>query len=64
MRFTTTIQGSGNNAGIEVPEEIVNALGAGGRPPGVMTINGQSYRSSIAVMGGQNMVGVSAPTGN
>jgi hypothetical protein len=60
MKFTTTIQGSGNKAGIEVPEDVVNALGAGRRPPVVVTINGKSYRSSIAVMGGQNMVGVSA----
>lgn len=60
MKFTTTIQGSGNKAGLEVPEDIVNALGAGKRPPVVVTINGQSYRSSIAVVGGQNMVGVSA----
>jgi len=29
-------------------------------PPVVVTINGQSYRSSVAVMGGQYMVGVSA----
>jgi hypothetical protein len=60
MKFTTTIQGSGNKAGIEVPEEIVDALGAGRRPPVVVTINGKSYRSSIAVMGGHNRVGVSA----
>jgi hypothetical protein len=60
MKFTTTIQGSGNKAGVEVPEAIVTALGAGRRPPVVVTINGESYRSSIAVMGGKNMVGVSA----
>lgn len=60
MKFTTTIQGSGNKAGIEVPEEIVTALGAGRRPPVVVTMNGESYRSSIAVMGGRNLVGVSA----
>lgn len=60
MKFTTTILGSGNKAGIEVPEEIVSALGAGRRPPVVVTINGASYNSSIAVMGGRNMVGVSA----
>jgi hypothetical protein len=59
MKFTTTILGSGNKAGIEVPEEIVSALGAGRRPPVVVTINGKSYRSSIAVMGGQNLIGVS-----
>jgi len=60
MKFTTTIVGEGNKAGIEVPDEIVQELGAGKRPPVVVTINGQSYRSSIAVMGGKYMVGVSS----
>lgn len=60
MKFTTTIVGSGNKAGIEVPEEVVAALGGGRKPPVVVTINGASYRSSIAVMGGKNMIGVSA----
>ncbi|MFJ4170513.1 YdeI/OmpD-associated family protein [Paenarthrobacter sp. NPDC089714] len=60
MEFTTTIVGDGNKAGIVVPEEIVEALGAGKRPPVVVTMNGQSYRSSIAVMGGKYMVGVSS----
>lgn len=60
MKFTTTIVGEGNKAGIEVPEQIVEGLGAGKRPPVVVTINGQSYRSSIAVMGGKYMVGVSS----
>ncbi|MDR6687968.1 hypothetical protein J2Y41_003546 [Arthrobacter sp. 1088] len=60
MKFTTTIVGDGNKAGIEVPEDVVSALDAGKRPPVVVTINGQSYRSSIAVMGGKYMVGVSS----
>lgn len=60
MKFTTTIQGEGNKAGIVVPEDIVEALDAGKRPPVVVTMNGQSYRSSIAVMGGKYMVGVSS----
>lgn len=60
MRFTTTIQGSGNKTGIEVPGDVVSELGAGKRPPVVVTINGKSYRSSIAVMGGQNLVSLSA----
>lgn len=60
MKFTTTIVGDGNKAGIEVPDEIVDGLAAGKRPPVVVTINGQSYRSSVAVMGGKYMVGVSA----
>ncbi|BCW42878.1 YdeI/OmpD-associated family protein [Arthrobacter sp. StoSoilB5] len=60
MKFTTTIVGDGNKAGIVVPENVVSALDAGKRPPVVVTINGQSYRSSIAVMGGKYMVGVSS----
>ncbi len=60
MKFTTTIIGEGNKAGIEVPDDVVSSLGAGKRPPVVVTINGKSYRSSIAVMGGQTLVGVSA----
>lgn len=60
MRFTTIIVGTGGNkAGIEVPEEIVAGLNAGKRPPVVVTIHGKSYRSSIAVMGGKNLIGVS-----
>lgn len=60
MKFTTTIQGSGNKTGIEVPEQVVSELAAGKRPPVVVTINGKSYRSSIAVMGGQNLITLSA----
>lgn len=60
MKFTTTIQGSGNNTGIEVPEQVVSELAAGKRPPVVVTINGKSYRSSIAVMGGHNLISLSA----
>jgi len=61
MRFTTTLKRAGKTAtGIEVPAEVVEALGAGKKPPVRVTINGFSYRSTIAVMGGVYMVGVSA----
>ena len=61
MRFHTTIlQGDKTATGIEIPAEIVEALGAGKRPAVTITINGFTYRSSIAVMGGTYMVGVSA----
>jgi hypothetical protein len=46
--------------GIQVPDEIVEALGSGKRPPVKVTINGYTYRNTIAVMGGVYMVGVSA----
>jgi hypothetical protein len=58
--FRTTILGTGKTtAGIEIPESAVEALGAGKRPPVVVTINGYSYRNTIAVMSGTYMIGVS-----
>lgn len=61
MRFHTTIvQSDGNATGIVVPSDIVESLGSGKRPPVTVTINGYSYRNTIAVMGGVYMVGVSA----
>ena len=61
MRFHTTIlQGDKTATGIRVPDEIVDALAAGKRPKVLVTINGFTYRSSIAVMGATFMVGVSA----
>ena len=61
MRFRTTILGTGKNAaGIEIPDAIVTGLGAGKRPPVRVTINGYTYRNTVAVMGGVYMVGVSA----
>ena len=61
MKFTTTIQSAGKTAtGIEVPPEVVESLGSTKRPPVRVTMNGQTYRSTVAVMGGVFMVGVSA----
>jgi hypothetical protein len=61
MRFRTTLLQAGKAAtGIRVPDEVVEALGAGKRPPVRVTINGYTYRNTIAVMGGEYMVGVSA----
>jgi hypothetical protein len=61
MRFRTTILQSGKTAaGIRIPDEIVEALASGRRPPVKVTINGFTYRSTVAVMGGTYMVGVSA----
>ena len=61
MRFHTTIeQGDKTATGIRVPPDVVEALAAGKRPKVRVTIRGFTYRSSIAVMGGEYMVGVSA----
>ncbi len=61
MRFRTTIIGAGKNAaGIQVPDAVVDGFAAGKRPPVVVTVNGYSYRITVAVMGGVYMVGISA----
>jgi hypothetical protein len=61
MRFRTTVQQAGKTAtGIQVPEAVVEALGSGKRPPVKVTINGYTYRSTVAVVGGAHMVGVGA----
>jgi hypothetical protein len=61
MRFHTTLLQSGKTAtGIRIPDEIVEGLGAGKKPPVRVTINGYTYRSTVAVMGGDFMVGVNA----
>jgi hypothetical protein len=46
--------------GFEIPPAVVDALGAGRRPPVSVTINGYTYRSTVAVMGGVYMIGVSS----
>lgn len=58
--FETTLSARGNNTGIVVPPDVIDQLGAGKRPPVVVDVNGHEYRSTVAVMGGQFMVGVSA----
>lgn len=60
MRFRTTIlQGDKTATGIQVPEEVVTALGSGKRAKVKVTINGYTYRNSVAPMGGVFMIGVS-----
>jgi len=60
MRFPATVEPAGNATGIEVPAEIVTALAAGQRPKVVITINGYTWRSRVASMGGRFIVGISA----
>jgi len=60
VSFNTTILQLGNNTGINVPDEVVEKLGAGKKPPVIVTVNDYTYRNTIAVMGGKFMIGVSA----
>ena len=61
MKFRALIEGAGKTAaGIEVPARVVSALGSTKRPAVRVTINGHTYRSTVAVLGGRFMMGVSA----
>lgn len=61
MRFSASLELGGKTAtGIAVPPEVVAALGPSKRPPVVVTINGHTYRSSVASMGGRFLLPVSA----
>jgi hypothetical protein len=61
MRFRSTIELGGKTAtGFQVPAEIVEALGSGKRPAVRVTINGHTYRSTVAPMGGLFMLPLSA----
>jgi hypothetical protein len=61
MRFRTEIMGTGKTAaGIVVPAEILEGLAAGKKPAVKVTINGFTYRSSVATIGGRPMIGVSS----
>ncbi len=56
MRFRTTVVLGGKTAtGIEVPPEVVAALGPAKRPAVRVTIGGHTYRSTVAVMGGRSL---------
>jgi hypothetical protein len=61
MRIRALLEQNGKTAvGFAVPEEVVLGLGKGKRPPVNVTINGYTYRSTVAPMGGRYLVGVSA----
>jgi hypothetical protein len=61
VAFRATIQLGGKTAtGIEVPDDVVAALGSSRRPAVRATISGYTYRTSVASMRGRFMLPVSA----
>lgn len=49
-----------NATGIQVPGEVVEKLASGKRPKVKVTLNGYTYRTTMAVMGGVFMLPLSA----
>lgn len=60
MRFETAMRPFGNNIGIEVPPEVIEALGGGERPAVAVEVNGYAYRSTVGVRAGKPVIPFSA----
>jgi Domain of unknown function (DUF1905)/Bacteriocin-protection, YdeI or OmpD-Associated len=61
VKFRAKVELGGKTAtGIEVPAAVVAKLGSSKRPAVSVTINGHTYRSTVAPMGGRFMLPVSA----
>lgn len=52
--------GGGTATGLPIPDEVVEALGRGKRPPVRITIGGHSYRTTVSRMGGRYLVPLAA----
>ena len=53
MEFRATVELGGKTAtGLQVPDDVVAALGGGKRPPVTVTLGGYAYRTTVAPMGG------------
>jgi bifunctional DNA-binding transcriptional regulator/antitoxin component of YhaV-PrlF toxin-antitoxin module len=48
------------STGVRIPNEVVEALGQSRKPAVKATVNGHTWRSSIAFMGGEFWLGISA----
>jgi hypothetical protein len=57
MSFRARVRHSGKTAtSTPVPAEVVESLGRGKRPPVCVAINGHTYRSTVASVGGEFIV--------
>jgi hypothetical protein len=61
MQFRSEVILGGKTAtGIQVPDDVVEKLGSGKRPPVVVTIGDYSYRTTVAPMGGDYWIPLAA----
>jgi hypothetical protein len=58
LRFEARLESDKEAHFIRVPAAVVTAMGQGKRVPVNVTLNGHTYRSRIAVYGGQYYIGV------
>jgi hypothetical protein len=59
MKFRARVEPPEPMRGLEVPQQVVEALGGGKRPRVIITINGHSWPSRVAIMRGRYLLGLS-----
>ncbi|MER5887224.1 YdeI/OmpD-associated family protein [Streptomyces sp. NPDC001941] len=59
MKFRTFVEPPEPMRGLEVPPEVVAALGGDARPPVTITLNGHSWKSRVALLRGRHLLGLS-----
>ncbi|WP_245670756.1 DUF1905 domain-containing protein [Nocardia flavorosea] len=65
LTFDTVIELAGKTAtGFRVPAPVVEELGSGKKPKVAVRIGGHTYRSTVAVYGGEYMLPLSAENRN
>jgi hypothetical protein len=61
LRVRAELQATGGTTtGFQIPDSLVDSLGGGRRPKVAVTVNGATFRTSIARMGDAFWLGVSA----
>lgn len=56
VSYKTVVIGEGNHAALEIPDEVLKALGTNKRAPLKITINGYTYQSTATGVDGKCMV--------
>jgi hypothetical protein len=59
VKFRAEVEPAERMKGLEVLPEVVDALGGGKRPPVIITVNGHSWKSRVAIMRGRFLLGLS-----
>lgn len=59
MKFRAYVEPPEPMRGLEVPAEVVEALGGGARPPVTITVNGHCWKSRVAILRGRHLLGLS-----
>jgi len=60
MKFQARVIPSGNATAVEIPPQVMESIGPEARPLIVVTINGHSWRSRVALKHGKALVGINA----